>query len=202
LYYAMSMMLAALKPEYQPLMHEPPRYKRFGSPLFQALRKLAKREPEFKHRIAEWFFNGMRTPEATRLLNSLFRGKAFERHRVRARRVRKLKHNRRKRALLRIWTVSDVFAALDRHLPVIVSGGRALGSHAALIIGYREGGKNGRWVCVLDPALVREEWYFAGEVFTDDADAIIPWRDEYFPWRPAALVSRGSRTKPEPWPGP
>lgn len=208
LYYAMSMMLAALKPEYQPMMHEPPRYKQMGSPLFHALRKIARREREFRHRVAEWFFNGMRTTEATQLLNRLFHDdardavtdKAFVRRRVRFRRARKLRYSRRKRSLLRIWTVTDIFAALDHHLPVIVSGGHSLGSHAALVIGYREGGRDGRWVCVLDPALVREEWQSCGDVFTSDAEAIIPWRDETFKRRPPALVSKGSRTELEPWP--
>jgi hypothetical protein len=147
LYYAMSMMLAALKPEYQPTMHELPRYKRMGSPVFHALRKLAKKESEFKHRVAEWFFNGMQTAEATKLLIRLFQedirdevsSKAFVRRHVRFRRARKLD----KRSLLRIWTVTDIFAALDDHLPVIVSGGRLLGSHAVLVVGYREGGGEG-----------------------------------------------------------
>jgi hypothetical protein len=202
----MSMMLAALKPEYQPIMHEPPRYKRLGSPVFHALRKIARREREFKSRIAQWFFNGMRSTEATQLLNRLFQrssrttGKAFVRRHVRARRARRLKRNRARRSLLRALTVTEVFAALDHHLPVIVSGGSALGSHAALVVGYREGGYGGRRVCVLDPASVREDWYAVGDVFTDDADAIIPWDDDYFTWRPPALVSRGSRTALEAWP--
>jgi len=72
LYYAMSMMLAALHPEYQSQIHEPPRYKRMGSPVFQALRALVRREREFKNRVADWFFNGLRATEATRVLNRLF----------------------------------------------------------------------------------------------------------------------------------
>lgn len=143
LYYAMSMMLAALHPEYQSRIHELPRYKRMGSPVFHALRGIVGKEREFKHKVADWFFNGMRATEATRLLNRLFRdvpradasGPAFLRRRVRTRRLRKLKYATGKRSLLRAWTVKHVFASLDRHLPVVVSGGW-VGRHAALIVGY------------------------------------------------------------------
>jgi hypothetical protein len=195
LYYAMSMMLAALHPEYQSQIHEPPRYKRMGSPVFQALRALVRREREFKNRVADWFFNGLRATEATRVLNRLFgdvtrpglSGPTFIRRSVRSRRLRRLKYARRKRSLLRAWTVKHVFASLDRHLPVVVSGGW-LGSHAALIVGYQHRGGGGRWVCVQDPALVRQEWLDCRDVFVDDAEVIVPRQDTYFQRRPPALA--------------
>lgn len=206
LYYAMSMMLAALHPEYQSQIHERPRYKRMGSPVFQALRTLARREREFKHRVADWFFNGLRATEATRLLNRLFEdatrpglsGAAFFRRPVRARRLRRLKYARRRRSLLRAWTVKQVFASLDRHLPVIVSGGW-FGAHAALILGYQRGGRDGRWVCVQDPALVRQEWLDCRDVFVDDAEVIVPQQDSHFQRRPSALVKIGSRARVREW---
>lgn len=206
LYYAMSMMLAGLHPAYQLQIHEPPRYKRMGSPVFQALRTLVKREREFKHRVADWFFKGLRATEATRLLKRLFddvarpgfSGPAFLRHPARTRRLRRWKYARRKRSLSRAWTVKQVFDSLNRHLPVIVCGGW-FGSHAALIVGYRRGGRDGRWVCVLDPALVRQEWHDCRDLFVDDAEVIVPRQDAYFQRRPLALVKIGGRTTMREW---
>jgi Papain-like cysteine protease AvrRpt2 len=206
LYYGMSMMLAALHPEYQSQIHEPPRYKRLGSPAFQALRTLVSREREFKKRVADWFFDGLRATEATRLLNRLFEhvsphgfsGAVFVRRDVRARRLRKLKYARRKSSVLRAWTVKQVFESLDRHLPVLVSGGW-LGSHAALIVGYQHGGVDGRWVCVQDPALVRQEWLDCRDIFVDDAEIIVPRQDAYFQRRPPALVKQGTKSTVRDW---
>jgi len=201
------MMTAALRPAHQPTIHDPARYKTQGSPLFHVLRRDSHRAREYRHRIADWFLNGMRTSEGARILNTLFKDtpghsavsrKAFIHCRVRARRARKLG---RKRSLSRVWTVYNIFAVLEAHLPVIVSGGRALASHAALVIGYREGGAEGRWVCVLDPGRLREEWLPCRDVFTTDATAIVPSRhDEFFPHRPDALVTTGSVTELEHWP--
>jgi hypothetical protein len=39
-YYAMSMMLAALHPAWGPTIHDAPRYSRRGSPVLQAVRRL------------------------------------------------------------------------------------------------------------------------------------------------------------------
>jgi hypothetical protein len=205
LYYAMSMMLAALHPEYQSHIHERPRYKRMGSPVLQALRALVGRQSEFKQRLAHWFLNGMHATEATRLLNVLFDeversgspGAAFVRRAVRTRRTQKFKHTRRQRALRRIWTVKQVFDSLDRHLPIIVAGGW-LGNHAALIVGYQRGGANGRWVCLQDPALVHQEWLDCRDVFVDDAEIIVP-RQDGFEHRPSRLTKIGSRAVVRHW---
>jgi hypothetical protein len=206
LHYAMSMMLAVLHPEYQSQIHERPRYKRMGSPVLQALRTLVRRQREFKRRVADWFLKGLRATEATRLLNVLFEdvkspgpsGPAFLRRAVRSRRVRKFKYARRRRSLLRTWTVKQVFESLDRHLPVVVAGGW-LGTHAALIVGYQCGGGDGRWVCVQDPGLVHQEWLDCRDVFVDDAEIIVPRQDGYFQRRPPRLAKTGSRAVVHDW---
>ncbi len=206
-YYVMSMMLAALHPEYQSQIHEPPRYKRLGSPVFQAMRALYRREREFKHRVADWLFNGLRATEVTRLLNQLFddvprsglSGPAFFRRPAKTRRLPKLKYARRKRSRLRAWTVKKVFESPDRHLPVIVSGGMLLGSHAALVVGYQRGGSAGRCICVQDPASLRQEWLDCRVVFVDDAEIIVTRQDAYFHRRPPALVKIGPRTTVREW---
>ena len=203
-YYAMSMMLAALHPGWGPTMHDTPRYSRKGSPVFQALRHLYRSERLFRQKVADWFFNGMSTVEATAVLNGLFRrhlrsnATYFIRRPVRARRVQRLKYSRRKRAIARTWTVRDVIEAVSWHLPVIVTGG-GLDSHAVLAVGYSVQGRDDRWIGFLDPAQVRPEWRPCSDVFIDDAIIIMPRHEQFREHRPSRVITLGGTSTFEPW---
>jgi len=114
------------------------------------VRRLYRFERLFRDKIVDWFFNGMSTAEATRVLNELFQHHFrsnptyFTRRPVRARRIDRLKYSRRRRRLVdRMWTVQDVLVAIAWQLPVIVTGG-GLGSHAVLAIGYSARGRSDR----------------------------------------------------------
>ncbi len=203
-YYAMSMMLAALHPALGPTIHDAPRYSRQGSPVLQAVRRLYRSERLFKDKIADWFFNGMSTAEATRVLNELFQHHFrtdemyFTRRPVRARRIRRLKHSRRRHLVDRMWTVQEVLVAIARQLPVIVTGG-GLGLHAVLAIGYSARGRADRSLCFLDPALVRPDWWPCGTIFTDGAEAIMPNLDLFREYRPARVITEHGTCECQPW---
>jgi hypothetical protein len=205
-YYAMAMILAALHPEFKPTIHDAPKYKRKGSPVFQALRRLSNNDKEFKQKVADWFFDGMKTTDATRLLNNLFQDhyedwrEFFIRRYVRCRRAKRIKYSRKKGSIRRTWTVRNIFDALDKHLPVIVSGG-GFGPHAVVLIGYGRLGRGPRWVHYLDPTLVRADWKCVGDVFVGDADAILPnyYLTDIFPRRPMALIVEQDKTRVQAW---
>ena len=203
-YYALSMMLAALHPAWGPTMHEAPRYSWKGSPVFQGLRRFYRSDRLFKQKVAEWFFKGMSTGEATAILNRFFQqhfrshARYFVRRPVRARRVKRLKYSRRKRDIARTWTVQDVLVAINWHLPVIVTGG-GLGLHAVLAVGYSARGRGDRHICLLDPAQIRAEWQPCGEVFIGDADIIMPVQDQFREYRPSRVITIGGAPKFEPW---
>jgi hypothetical protein len=202
-YYAMSMMLAALYPAWGPTMHDTPRYSWKGSPVFQALRRLYRSERQFKAKISDWFFKGMTPTEATSILNRLFRDyfgsndTYFDCRRVRTRRVRRLRYARHKRAIERTWTAQDVLAAISWHLPVLITGG-GLESHAALATGYSVEGRT-RWLCYLDPATVRPEWWHVGDIFTDGATAIVPRDEQFREHRPSRIITNRGVPRFEPW---
>ena len=204
-YYAMSMVLVALYPEFHGKIHEAPHYKREGSPVFQILRQRARSDRKFKEEVGVWFFNGMRTTGATRILNKLFREyytdcratTYFIHQRVKCRRMRKRKYNRQLRALERIWNVSDICNAISLHLPVIISGG-GIENHAVVAVGWGSEGRS-RWITYHDPGLVRASWDYVRKIFYDDCVAIIPNWECFTEHRPPALITRGKHTENEAW---
>ncbi len=195
-YYAMSMVLVALHPELHPSIHERPRYKRMGSPILQMLRQHEKGEPQFRERVGKWFFDGMSFTEATGLLNDLLR-EYYERpaetyfmcRRVKFRRMVKRKYNRRRHALERIWTPSEICNVISWHLPVIVSGG-SFGNHAIVAIGWERKGRS-RWITYYDPGCEGEQLENSTAIFFDDCEVIIPNQDLFKEHRPPALITRG-----------
>lgn len=203
-YYATSMLLAALNPAYAASIHEAPRYMRLGSPVFRGLRSLYASDRQYTNKLADWFFRGMTIPEATKILNHIFQSERgsrqvfFRRHRVRARRVGRLKYSRKRRSLARIWTANDVLAAISWHLPVLVAGG-GVGAHAVVAIGYKTRGNSERLIGYLDPARSRPEWQPCGEVFTGDAEIIVPVGEQFASYRPVQVTKRGATCAFEPW---
>jgi len=199
-YYAMSMMLAALHPAWGSTLHEAPRYSWKGSPVFQALRRHYKTERLFKEKLADWFFDGMSLSEATKILNGFFRERNkskltyFTLSHVRSRRATTL----RKHSVAHALTVNDVLTAISWHLPVIVAGG-GVDSHAVVAIGYSVKGAADRSICFLDPGVVRPEWRACGDVFTEDAEVIMPNETEFRDYRLGRLFTKGRGPKFELW---
>lgn len=200
-YYAMAMMIAALRPSHVPTIHDAPRYTWKGSPVFQALKRLYRPEREFKEKIADWFFNGMKMREAATILNRVFEtesGKSppFEYRQVRCRRARRLKYNRQKNQILKKGTVRDVIVALSWHRPVMVAGG-GFGRHAVLAVGYNKANGAGEAsICFLDPGATRPEWYAPGDIFIGDCEVIIPRAGTFPDYRPMRILTYG-RQKPQ-----
>ncbi len=194
MYYAMSMMLAALFPERSATIHEVPLRAWNGSPVFQALRRLYPSEAQFKRKIADWFFGGMTLPEATRILNRFAQqrdpssGQHFHRWPVRARRIARLKRSVSLVRIAQIRTVNDVIDSLCMHLPVIIAGG-GIGSHAVLAMGCQTSGASDRYICIHDPGKVHVEWKPVGELFVADAEVIMPNWGMFQEYRPAKVVT-------------
>jgi hypothetical protein len=203
-YYAMSMMLAALHPEWRLDMHDTPRGRASGSPVFHGLRFLYQSQREYDAKVSHWFFNGMTMTEAARLLNEYFRKKAgdqksyFRRYNVRARRIRRMKYARKRSRLERTWTTNEVITALSWHLPVIVAGG-GLGGHAVVAFGYALRGNADREIVYFDPSLLRAEWRPLGDIFIGDAEVIVPSDDLFRQYRPARVSRIGRKRTFEVW---
>jgi hypothetical protein len=196
-YYAMSMMIAALHPSHAPTIHDAPRYTWKGSPVFQVLKRLYRPERKFKQKIADWFFNGMSMREALTVLSSVFQKEpgaepAFERFYVQARRARHMKHNPKKRKLLKSGTVQDVICALSWHLPVLVAGG-GVGAHAVLAVGYSGKGNADRLLCFLDPGELRPQWRRPADIFYGDCEVIMPREGSFTEYRPTRIWSHGNK---------
>ncbi len=203
-YYAMSMLLAALHPEWRLTMHDKPRYKRGGSPVFQGLRRVYRSKTAFELKVADWVFRGMSMGEATRILNRYFQelkgGKLnyFTRHKVRARRIHKLKYSRRRHALGKVWTANDILHSLSWYLPVIISGG-GLGAHAVVAFGYSARGSADRLIGYLDPSSLRPEWRPIGEILTGDAEVIAPNGTLFVDYRPGRVKRDAGGTTFDLW---
>ena len=205
-FYAMSMVLVALYPEFHRKILKAPRYRREGSPVFQMLRQRARDDMKFKEQMADWFFKGMTMNAATSILNNLFceyykdsKETYFIHHQVKSKRVRKRKHHTQLQGFEDIWNVGDICTALSLHLPVIISGG-GLPNHAVVAIGWEKESRLRR-IIYYDPGYGRESWAYTRDIFYDDCDAIVPnWKNEYFKkHRPPALITHDKLTVYEEW---
>jgi hypothetical protein len=206
-YYSMTMMLAALFPEVRPVMHDSPRYKFQGGPIFQAFRSLAEeKDHDFGTRFTRWFFGGMQYSEALDVLNHAGGRLANEKERrlfikktVHSRRATKFRYNRQRAALLRRWTVDRVLDVLDNHLPVMIGGTDGdLDHHAVVAVGYRAGGGEVRELLFHDPATGRTESKATSAVFCP-AEVIVPLDDAFQDYRPDLVVTEDGASRVERW---
>jgi hypothetical protein len=203
-YYAMSMLIVSLIPDFLSKIHEPPKYKRQGSPVLQVLRQSAKNERKFKEDVGDWCLNGMTTTRATLILNEFCstyygerRGKFFIRRKVKCRRMLKRKYNRKLNSLEKIWKVSDIFESIANYLPVIISGGGIQG-HAVVAVGSGSEDKS-RWIYYHDPAIVGQVYNDDHNIFIDDCEAIIPNAKYFREYRPTLIVTRGKKPERKEW---
>jgi len=193
LYYAISMLLGAILPEYRLSFNYSPR-KSSRDPVFSEMKRRANGQADFKKQVADWFFNGMYVHQAELLLNNIFREKFgpkpnarrkyWQIEKVRARRAHKLPQGRKRSNVSTSALPSVVQRTIDRHIPVLVVHG-GLGAHAAIIIGYRTALKKGtaKEFLLCDPAEPRPMWWPSGMLFTENAHAIFPlekWLDPLF----------------------
>lgn len=193
-YYAMSMVLVALYPEYHRTIHESPQYRKGGSPIFGVLKEISQGDKKFKEAVGEWYFSGMQMADATKLLNNLSRKyykdtretNYFIRRRVKTKNAKKNE-----------WNVSDICHAIDWHLPVIIAGG-GIQNHAIVVIGWGSKGRL-RWITFHDPGLGRANWAYAKHVFYDDCEAIVPNWDHFEQHRPPAIITQNNKTYYEAW---
>lgn len=167
-YYAISMLLGAILPEYRLSFNYSPR-KSSRDPVFSELKRRANCQADFKKQVADWFFNGMYVHQAELLLNNIFREKFgpkpnarrkyWQIEKVRTRRVHKLPRGRKQSNMSTSSLPSVVQRTIDRHIPVLVVHG-GLGPHAAVIIGYRTALNKGtaKEFLLCDPAEPRPIW--------------------------------------------
>lgn len=193
-YYAMSMVLVALYPEYHKTIHERPHHKKGGSPIFLMLKELAQNDKNFKEEIGNWYFNGMKMADAAKLLNALSRKyykdaqktDYFIRHRVKSKNAKKDE-----------WNISDICKAISWHLPVIIAGG-GIPNHAVVAVGWAAKGKT-VLIEYHDPARVGVESLYARDIFYEDCEAIIPNQHLFMKHRPPAIIIRDKDTYYEAW---
>jgi len=194
MYYAISMMLGVIFPEYRLSFNYSPQ-RSLICPVFVELKRRANGKNDFKKKVADWFLNGMDVYQAELLLNSIFREKFgsvpharrkyWSMIKVRARRINKLprvnKHPNDPMPSL----PTVVQKVIDRHIPVLVVQG-GLGPHAAVIIGYRVKVKKkgtAKAFLLCDPAEPWPVWWPSGALFTGNANIIFPsekWVDPLF----------------------
>lgn len=195
-YYAISMVIVALFPEYYKTIHNPPRYKKIGSPIFLMLKEYAQDGNKFNEEMGRWFLNGMHMTDAAKLLNDLARKyykndknkDYFLHHKVLCRRNRKQKD---------IWNVIDIRNALCWHLPVIIAGG-GIQSHAVVAVGWGAVGKK-VWIEYQDPACVKMGSAYASDIFYNDCEAIIPNPKHFMKHRPPVISIRDKDSYYEAW---
>jgi hypothetical protein len=199
-YYAMSMLLGAILPEYR-LAFNYSLKKFLKDPVFKELEYRANNKTDFKKQVADWFFHGMRVYHAERLLNNIFRQKFgpksnarrkyWQTEEVRAHKDHKTPRARKGSKVSTPALPSVVQSTIDRHIPVLVAHG-GLGPHAAIIIGYKTARNKGvaKEFLLCDPGEPRLTWWPSGVLFTGDAQAILPlkrWLDPLFD-SPRSLV--------------
>jgi hypothetical protein len=194
-YYAMSMVLVALYPEYYRTIHIPPRGKKGVSPIFLMLKKIAQDNKIFHESIGKWYFNGMKLSDATRILNEIasksykkVRKDYFLNYPVQCRNIEKRN---------KVWKVSEICNALSWHLPVIIAGGR-LQSHAVVAVGWGKEGKK-YWITYQNPARGRVDSELARDIFYDDCEAIVPNQNYFLKHRPPVVITRDDESKYEAW---
>lgn len=199
IYYAMSMVLEALYPDFHGRINEPPHHRKEGDPVFRILRKRAKNDRKFKEKLGKWFFNGMTMTEATRTLNEVFREhykdpratKYFIHGSVNLKRMKKQKDNRP------FFSFTSIRNALTWHLPVIIAGG-GIQNHAVVAVGWGSEG-NFRWIIFQDPANVHERRADVRDIFYGNCEAIVPDWNLFMVHRPPVINTRDRHTKYEEW---
>jgi hypothetical protein len=186
-YYAMSMLLGAILPEYRRPFDDPIQ-KSSKCPVFSELKHRANGKVDFKKQVADWFFNGMHVHHAELLLNSIFRDKFGPKHnstrkywqteKIRARRAHKSPKAAIRSKVSKTVLPSVIQDAIDRHIPVLIAFG-GLGPHAAIVIGYKTAHDKGKAKDFLlcDPGEPRPTWYSSGALFTGNAQAILPSKE-------------------------
>jgi hypothetical protein len=122
-YYAMSMLLGAILPEYRVLYSL---RKSLKCPVFSELKHRANDKADFKKQVADWFFHGMNVYHAELLLNNIFREKFgpksnarrkyWQTEKVRARRDHKTPQARIGSKVLTPALPSVVQSTIDRHM--------------------------------------------------------------------------------------